>query len=161
MTEKEFSILFDTHFEEIRRYIFFRSGDVVISTDIAQETFMKVWEKQLDVSPHEDVALLYKMAGNLMISHFRREKLSRKARQEMDLQLTDDQDHDIYYKELKATYKKALMKLPDKQRLVFMMSRMEQFTYREISERLEISIKTVEKRMHQALKFLRKELDLT
>ena len=160
MTEEGFKILFDTHFEEIRRYIFFRSGDAVISTDIAQETFLKIWEKQMELRPGKDLPLLYKMAGDQLISHVRREKLRRRVHREMDLELTGEHQHDIYYKELKDLYKKALMKLPDKQRMVFMMSRMEQFTYQEISDRLGISVKAVEKRMNRALKLLRVELDL-
>ena len=114
MTEEGFKILFEAHFEEIRRYIFFRSGDPVISTDIAQETFLKIWEKQMDLSPGKDLPLLYKMAGDQLISHLRREKISRRVHQEMDLELTGEQEHDIYFKELKDRYKKALMKLPDK-----------------------------------------------
>jgi RNA polymerase sigma-70 factor (ECF subfamily) len=160
VTEEGFKILFEAYFEDIRRYIFFRTGDTVISTDIAQETFMKIWEKQLVIEPGKDLALLYRIAGNLLISHFRRERLSRKVHSEMNLQLQgDDHTHDIYYKELKDSYKKALMKLPENQRIVFMMNRMERFTYREIAERLDISIKAVEKRMNRALKFLRTELD--
>ncbi len=158
MTEEGFKILFDAHFEEIRRYIFFRSGDPVISTDIAQETFLKIWEKQMDLNPEKDLPLLYKMAGDQLISHFRREKISRRVHREMDLELSEYQKQDIDYKELKDLYRKALMKLPDKQRVVFLMSRMEQFTYPEISDRLGISIKAVEKRMNRALKSLRIEL---
>ncbi|MEN8156537.1 MAG: sigma-70 family RNA polymerase sigma factor [Bacteroidota bacterium] len=161
MTEKGFSILFEAYFEEIRRYVFFRSGDAELSTDVAQETFMKIWEKQYNLEPGSDVALLYKIAGDLLISHFRRERLSRKVQSEMNLELQgDDHEHDIYYRELRDRYKKALMKLPEKQRVVFLMSRLGRFSYREIAERLDISIKAVEKRMNLALKFLRMELNI-
>lgn len=161
MTQEGFKILFEACFEEIRRYIFYRLGDAVIATDIAQETFLKIWEKGLNLEPEKDKALLYKIAGNLLISHFRRENLLKRVQSEMDLELAREHEHNIYYKELKESYKKALMKLPEKQRIVFMMSRMGRFTYREISGRLDISIKTVEKRMNRALKFLRTELDLS
>ena len=159
MTQEGFKILFEAYFDEIRRYIFYRSGDKSISTDIAQDTFLKIWEKQLDLKPGKDVAMIYKIAGNLMISHYRREKISRRVHSELELELVDGHEHNIYYRELKEIYKKALMKLPDKQRIVFMMSRIEEFTYREIAERLGITQKAVEKRMNQALKLLRAELD--
>jgi RNA polymerase sigma-70 factor (ECF subfamily) len=161
VTEEGFRILFEEYFEEIRRFLFFRSGDSEISTDIAQETFIRIWEKQLDPEPGKEVALLYTIAGNLLISHFRRERILRKVQTEMDLVLQGgDHVHELYYRELKDSYRKTLSKLPEKQRIVFMMSRMERFTYREIAERLGISIKTVEKRMNLALKYLRVELKL-
>jgi RNA polymerase sigma-70 factor (ECF subfamily) len=160
VTQEGFEILFEEYFEEIRRYIFFRSGDAALSTDIAQETFLKVWEKQMDLEPGKDAALLYRIAGNLLISHYRREKVARKAQNEMDLELKQEDAHDIHYRELKESYKRALMRMPEKQRVVFMMSRMDQLSYREIAERLDIGIKAVEKRMNRALKFLRTELDM-
>lgn len=161
VTEEGFRTLFEDYFEEIRRYLFFRSGDTVVSTDIAQETFMRIWEKQLDPEKGKEAALLYTIASNLLISHFRRERVSRKAQTEMDMELRGgDHEHEIYYRELKALYRKILMRLPEKQRVVFMMSRMEHFSYREIAGRLGISIKTVEKRMNRALKQLRLELEI-
>jgi RNA polymerase sigma-70 factor (ECF subfamily) len=161
VTEEGFRILFEKYFEEIRRYIFFRSGNTDLSTEIAQETFVRIWEKQLNPESGKELALLYAIAGNLLISHFRKEKVIRKAQSEMELELKGgDHGHDIYYKELKDSYRKALMRLPDKQRVVFMMNRKERFTYREISQRLGISIKAVEKRMNLALKHLRKALEL-
>ena len=48
--------------------------------------------------------------------------------------------------------------MPEKDRIVFLMSRMEDKKYREIAESIDVSIKTVEKRMSSALKYLKKEL---
>ena len=145
MTQEEFRILFEAYFEDIRRYLYFRSADAALSTDIAQETFLKVWEKQLELESHKDVALLYKISGDILVSHMRRESLSRKIHRELELQLVEqDLNHDLRYRELKERYQKALIKLNEKQRVVFMMSRMEYFTYREIAERLGISEKAVE-----------------
>lgn len=162
MTQEEFRILFEAHFEDIRRYLYFRSGDAALSTDIAQETFLRVWEKQLNLEPGKDAALLYKISGDLLVSHLRREQLSRRVRQELEMQpVAEDPDQDLRFRELKERYQKALMKLGEKKRVVFMMSRMEQFTYREIAERLSITEKAVEKRISGALKFLRRELEQT
>jgi RNA polymerase sigma-70 factor (ECF subfamily) len=57
-----------------------------------------------------------------------------------------------------ANYTKALTALPEKQRTVFMMSRMEGLKYQEIAERLNLSVKAIEKRMSSALAYLRKTL---
>ncbi|MEM7654956.1 MAG: sigma-70 family RNA polymerase sigma factor, partial [Bacteroidota bacterium] len=49
----------------------------------------------------------------------------------------------------------AIASLPEKNRVVFLMNRIEKLTYKEIAERLELSVKAVEKRMHKALIQLR------
>ena len=72
--------------------------------------------------------------------------------------LNTDNEHNLEYQELKENYEATLSMLPLNQREVFLMSRMEELTYKEIAERLEISVKAVEKRMSLTLKELRKAL---
>ena len=54
---------------------------------------------------------------------------------------------------------RAIDNLSDGQRIAFLMNRVEGKKYREIAEILGISVKAVEKRMSQALKALRKEIE--
>ncbi|WP_423126765.1 RNA polymerase sigma factor [Gaoshiqia sp. Z1-71] len=49
MTREEFNYLFNTYFEDVRRYVFYKSGDEDAATDIAQDTFLRIWEKQMDI----------------------------------------------------------------------------------------------------------------
>lgn len=159
MTREEFKVLFDTHFDAIRRYLYFRSGDRVISTDLAQDTFLRIWEKQIKLDTVKDVGLLYKIAGDLIISHFRRDRLSKGITKELRFDHEDaGPQEDLQYKELKNAYEKALKRMPEKQRVVFLMSRMDEMTYQEIASRLSLSVKAIEKRMSAALAQLRKEI---
>jgi len=159
VTKEQFKILFDLYFDDIRRYLYYRCGDTTVSTDLAQDTFMRIWEKQMDLQPEKDTGLLYKIAGDLFVSHMRREKLRREAPGEIRFEQRDSSpEEDLQYSELKEKYEKVLMKLPEKQRVVFLMSRTEELTYMEIATRLSISVKAVEKRMSGALSRLRKEL---
>ncbi len=159
MTKERFKILFDAYFDDIRRYLYYRSGDAVLSTDLAQDTFLRIWERKLDLKPGKDIALLYKIAGDLFVSHIRRDRLSKGIKSTLHFELSGETPEDnLNYKELKERYEKALMKLPEKQRIVFLMSRMEELTYQEIADRLSLSVKAVEKRMSVALAHLRKEL---
>ena len=159
MTKEQFKTLFDLYFDDIRRYLYYRCGDTTVSTDLAQDTFMRVWEKQMELLPERDTGLLYKIAGDLLVSHMRREKLRREAPGEIRFEQRDSSPEDeLQYSELKEKYENVLIKLPENQRVAFLMSRTEELTYQEIATRLSISVKAVEKRVSGALSRLRKEL---
>lgn len=67
-------------------------------------------------------------------------------------------EEELNFEELTSTYAKALEKMPETQRVVFLMSRNDELKYHEIAGCLDISVKAVEKRMSAALQFLRTEL---
>lgn len=62
-----------------------------------------------------------------------------------------DQMHRLELNEMLAAYRRALGELPDKTREVFLLHRVDELPYREIGERLGISIPTVQYHMARAL----------
>lgn len=160
MTRTQFKEIFNNHFDEVRNYIYYRSGNTELATDIAQDTFVKLWEKQFIITDGKIKGLLFKIAGDLFISSYRKQKTAMNFSLNMKPQDSDiTPEEQLQFKELQASYNNALASLPDKQRVVFLMSRMEELKYREIAERLEISVKAVEKRMKNALEYLRQAMN--
>jgi RNA polymerase sigma-70 factor (ECF subfamily) len=162
MTKENFKQLYDEYFDAIRRYLYYRSNDSELATDIAQEVFMKAWEKQISYEPNRTKSLLYKMAGDMFVSQVRKNKVADKYRDTINLEFNLDQgpDEKLEYEELKQHYERTLAGLSEKQRTVFLMSRLEEMTYNEIAQRLELSVKAVEKRMGLALTELRKAIKI-
>jgi RNA polymerase sigma factor (sigma-70 family) len=159
LTTEEFRTLFEKYFDEIRRYIYYRGGDADLAEDIAQQTFLKVWEKQQIILPGQQRALLYKIAGDEFVTHFRKTKVEEAFRNNFTLHLTSaPPDEEMEYRETAEKYEKALKQMKENQRVVFLMSRKEELKYHEIAARLNISQKAVEKRMKGALEILKKEL---
>ena len=159
MTRAQFKDLFDNHFDSVRNYIYYRSGDAEMATDIAQDTFLRIWEKQPSSDRNNLTGLLFKIARDQFISQYRRQKVISKFRLNTKPDLIGRSPEDqLMYEELKERYEIALSNLSEKQRTVFLMSRMEQLKYNEIAERLGLSVKAVEKRMNLALAFLKKAI---
>ncbi len=159
MTKEEFKVLFDTYFDSVRSYLFYRGADKELATDLAQDVFMRIWEKQSAIESKGVKGLLYKIAGDMFISRYRRETLELNYRNALKFDGHDSTPEDQFqYNELKANYAKALARLSEKQRTVFLMARMEGMKYREIAERLNISVKAVEKRISIVLAYLKKTL---
>ncbi|AHW58895.1 RNA polymerase sigma factor [Draconibacterium orientale] len=159
MTKEEFKKLFNEHFSQVRNYMFYRSGDTELATDIAQETFLKIWEKQNKIDEARVKGLLFKIANNLFVSHYRKEKRSFEFFKHYEPDgKSRSPEEDLVFEQLKQDYSYALQRMPEKQRTVFLMSRVDQLTYNEIAEMVGVSVKAVEKRMRLALTFLRTSL---
>lgn len=159
MKKEEFKTLFNSHFEDVRKYILYRSGNEEMATDIAQDTFMRIWEKQLIIDPKTVKGLLLKIAGDLFISQYRREKIAFNFFNtfQPNNKSTTPED-ELNFQELKKAYETALESMPEKQRTVFLMSRIDELKYKEIADQLELSVKAIEKRMSQALEHLKSHL---
>ncbi len=153
LTENEFQQLFEVYFEPIKRFIYYKSGNEELASDITQEVFLKLWEKRKSIKQETVKPLLYTMAEHIFIDKWRKEKVELCFVMKNDLEISEGNTPEIAYnyQETKAKYERILAVMPQKNREVFLMSRMEGLKYREIAERLGISSKTVEKRMSEAL----------
>ncbi len=160
MTAKDFKMIYDTHFDDLRRYLIYRSGDQDLSGDIAQNVFMKVWTKKIELTSGNIKSLLFKMATDEFISHIRRKKVERAYSDSIDLRLVQESDNgDDELRDKKEQFKKALNQLPEKQRTALLMNKMQGLTYEEIAESLNLSEKAIEKRISQALGTLKQILN--
>lgn len=159
MTKETFKYLFDQYFDTIRSYLYYRSGNAELATDIAQDVFMKVWEKRARLNPKKIKPLLYKMASDQFVSHIRKNNSADKYLKQIEfLNSSENPESNYQFQELKSNYENALNELKEPNRSTFLMSRKEGLSYKEIAERLDVSVKAIEKRMSKTLSFLRNKL---
>jgi len=155
--ETLYQSIFYAHAEKLRNFIFYKSGNMALAEDLVQEAFGKLWENCAKVEEEKAKSYLFTVANNLFLNKVAHQKVVLKF--EGEPRPNKDEQSPQYLLE-EAEFKKqledAITALPEDQRIVFLMNRIDKKKYREIAEILSISIKTVEKRMHLALGQLRK-----
>lgn len=148
--------MYNEFFDSIRSYLYYRGATAELASDVAQEVFIRVWEKQIEYNPSKNKGLLYKIASDMFVSQIRKQNVANNYQNQIELKINEQTpETQMEYVQLKEKYELGLNALSDKQRSVFLMSRMEDLSYKEIAERLDISVKAVEKRMSTALAQLR------
>jgi len=154
--ERQFRQVFDAHYKLLRNFLVFRFGDSEKAEDAAQQAFVILWEHCGKILPAQARKFLFTTAVRQSLNVIRREKIAEGFRLDFGGEVHfESPDRLLEEKELHRRLEAAIGALPEKQRTVFLMNRMEKQTYAEIADLLGLSVKAVEKRMHQALLSLR------
>jgi len=163
--EQAFERVFKSHFKALHAYGLAIVKDSAAAEEIVQTVFLKLWEKRTTLNITVSLkAYLYKAVYHESINHLKHEKVRMKhsehrlyiSREEAPVESMAFQEEGN--EELSERLTKALDQLPEKCRMVFYLSRFEELKYKDIADRLGISIKTVEAHMGKALKTLRLQL---
>ncbi|MDR2473868.1 MAG: RNA polymerase sigma-70 factor [Tannerella sp.] len=145
-----------------RKYI----ADRETARDIVQDSFIKLWEN-FDIITTSHSAYLFQIVTNACLTHFREMKLKAEHEEYVGWQLREYEIHpcgapealqQLYLKDLEDRLHQSLEQMPDACRKIFMMSRFENMSNRDIADKLGISIRTVENQIYSALKMLKKDL---
>lgn len=156
---KWFRNLFDTYYDSIRNFAYFKVGDPDIADDVVQEAFIKVWNMRDEIRSETVKALLYKIAGNLALNQLKHRKVVLNFENNYQQDSYGEQaDAQIISDEFNTYLQSVIASMPENSREVFLMNRMEGLTYEEIADRLDLSVKAIEKRMSEALKIVRSKI---
>ena len=156
---KVFETIFRTYAKEVKRFVFFKTKDIDAAEDIVQDVFVKLWGNCGEVAFNSVKGFLFTIANNLFLNTVVHQKVVEKHQKEFSKEgISESPEFILLEQEFLVTLENAIGDLPEKQREVFLLSRLESKKYKEISELLGISVKAVEKRMHLALLVLREKI---
>lgn len=128
--------------------------------EIVQEVFVKLWLKKEMVNPEKDFqSYLFSIAKNLILDYIK-SAVNRKLyfvgeHFQQDLLVEENAEYIVDGAEEKL--QKLINQIPERRREIFILSRFEGLTYKQIAGRLNISENTVDSQIRNALAFLRKE----
>ena len=162
MDKAAFEELFRSYFTPLCSFAqkFVRDSDE--AKDIVHHVFINLWNKREQIDAHSSLkSYLFQGVHNGSLNYIRDHKklvqFDAPQNEEQLNQYLDSRDH-LESAEAEGRINRALDDLPDKCKEIFLMNRFDGLKYREIAERLQISIKTVETQMSRALKSLRENL---
>lgn len=131
--------------------------------EIVQEVFLRIWEKRQNIDEHQSFSSYVIQAAKHRIYNSFRKKVN--AQLYLDFLLFTDNasknftEIDVEFNDIKIKAEAAISAMPPKRQEIFRMSRELGLKNKEIADKLDISIKTVENQMSQALKFLKDALN--
>jgi RNA polymerase sigma-70 factor, ECF subfamily len=159
-SEEVIEALFRSYYPVLCKSLFKILKDVSLAEDIVQEVFLKIWDMRADLKMNEGIkSYLYKACYNTALNHIKTEKRESELDANSNLLISyESAERSLNFLEAESQIMKAIELLPPKTQLVFTLSRFEELSYKEIAERLDVSVKSVEKHMGIALQRLRENL---
>lgn len=160
--EKVFNEVHSNHVVSLRNFLFYKSGDLDKAKDLTQEAFVRLWNNCKKVAFDKVKSYLFTIANRLFLDDVDHQKVVLKFQHRSGMsesQLEHNPEYLYREGEFKVRLEEAVSGLPEKQRVVFLMSRIDKVKNKEIADKLDISIKTVEKHLATSLKTLKLVLD--
>jgi RNA polymerase sigma-70 factor (ECF subfamily) len=134
--------------------------DKETAEDIVQDVFVKMWENRKNLKINISIkSYLYRSCINTALNETARQKKYTKVPAEGAIIIASQNTaENIELEDLHKKIDEGIGLLPPACKSVFILSRFEEMSYKEIAGTLDISVKTVENQMGKALQILREHL---
>jgi RNA polymerase sigma-70 factor (family 1) len=160
--ENAFRSLYDRYNKKIYFFALKYLGNNVEAEELVQSVFINVWENRESLDPTLSVKnYIYKAAVNYIYNYLKKKAIrarfieSEIGKGEVHSNLTYEE---VFFHDLERSVNSIVGSLPSQQKKIFQLSRYEGLTNKEIAEKLDLSLRTVENQMYRALRIIRKNL---
>ena len=151
---------YDLYYDQLCHFLNFYTQDITVIEDVLQEVYLKLWENRDEIEIQYIKTYIFHAAKNRILNHLRDEQNRHYLLENwFNQQKQEKQGKECYdIEQFTTLLYKVIDQLPEKCREIFLLSRQEKLTYKQIAEKLNISVKTVEAQMGIALKRIRETL---
>jgi RNA polymerase sigma-70 factor (ECF subfamily) len=137
-------------------------GDSYIAEELVQRTFIKVWEtKEYINSDKSFISYLCTIAKNMLLNEYEHQSVQFIYHEYIKMNTIDEDSNtekQVDKNLLEEFIEKLTKKLPPKRQEIFILSRKEGLSNKEIAERLNISESTIETQLSKALAFMKTQI---
>lgn len=160
--QKEFQEVYHQFYNGLANYAYSILKDKDDAKDMVQEVFLDLWNKREKLTIKTSLeAYLVRAVKFKSIDFIRKNKTKQQYAANANIPTEDyqeDKSGDSEMDERKKQLSYAIAQLPTKCRQAFLLSRTSGYTYQEIAEEMDVSVKTVENQISRAFKLLRQKL---
>lgn len=155
--ENAFKYFFDTYYDDLCNFVNCYIRDEALAEDIVQGIFIDLWERKDALQSDCSVkSYLYTASKNKSLNSIRNEKNKDRIHgllfNQNEVFSQEKADSFLEFEELKEVVSAAVDGLPRQCKMIYQLSRNEGLTNKEIAERLDITVKTVENQMTIAIR---------
>lgn len=155
--KEAFRRFFEAFYGSLIRFLISRNISRALAEDLSQQAFLYIWENREKIDTEKSLkSYLYTIAYSRMLNAIKKdERMSDQVPVEDEAGALDDPEQILRHKELSRVVEAGVSKMPTKRKMVFELCFMQELSYAEAAEVLEISRNTVENHMTAAFKQLR------
>jgi RNA polymerase sigma-70 factor (ECF subfamily) len=156
---KAFEEIYRRHWERLALQVLKITRSREDARDIVQEVFVSIWRRRMEIEIKGAlIGYLLKSVRNAAIRHIEKNITRNNYLQTLSTSITGNNDSPAAYceyRQLDLKVTQAVASLPPKMQTVYLLSRNERMSYKEIADHLGIAENTVRKQLSNALKSLR------
>jgi RNA polymerase sigma-70 factor (family 1) len=153
--ELAFREVYDRYWKRLFSLATFKTNSKEVAEEIVQELFVRLWERRKTLEINNVESYLFTALKYQIISHLRQVIAHRNVVEITENEAHIDTEDFLTVETIQSAIEKGIYQLPDKTQAVFRLSRFEEKSHKEIALALDLSEKSVEYHITQALKFLR------
>ncbi|GET28048.1 RNA polymerase sigma factor [Prolixibacter sp. SD074] len=154
--------LYDRYSNKLYRFALGYLKSDAEARDIVQEVFVRLWNNRKDLEESTKFeAFLFTVTKNIVVSTFRKKIIEKEYLDHLKYLVIDnhsDTETQVDYALLSEKVSSLITQLPAQQKKVYILSKEKGYTNKAIAEELDISIKTVERHITKARRFLKENL---